>query len=76
MNFFGKGRRAEYQGMVLPSYEENFLYYVCEMIGIQRVFQKGTYVIRPRSRSTFVLPSEFLTKKQNREMPQKPRIKH
>ncbi|MBI4258745.1 MAG: hypothetical protein HY619_07305 [Thaumarchaeota archaeon] len=62
MKFFGKGRIRTFPGVLLQAYEENFFTYACEMIGIQRLWNKGSYTIHPRSRKTFVLLPSFLRK--------------
>jgi phosphatidylserine/phosphatidylglycerophosphate/cardiolipin synthase-like enzyme len=55
MIFLGLGKVATRQDAQLPMYEEFFLQYACEMIGIQRQFVHGKYTIHPRTRQSFVM---------------------
>ena len=55
MKFLGLGKVKGRPDSQLPAYEEFFLLYACEMIGIQRQFVHGKYTIHPRTRQTFVM---------------------
>ena len=55
MKFLGLGKVRNGRNAQLPAYEEFFLQYASEMIGIQRQFLHGRYTIRPRTRQSFVL---------------------
>jgi phosphatidylserine/phosphatidylglycerophosphate/cardiolipin synthase-like enzyme len=55
MRFLGLGKVKGRRDSQLPTYEEFFLQFACEMVGIQRQFVHGKYTIRPRTRQSFVM---------------------
>jgi phosphatidylserine/phosphatidylglycerophosphate/cardiolipin synthase-like enzyme len=62
MRFYGKGRRFENRSGIISPYESSFINKACEMTGIQRTREKGTIIIRPRSKNTFIKFSPFWEK--------------
>jgi phosphatidylserine/phosphatidylglycerophosphate/cardiolipin synthase-like enzyme len=55
MRFLGLGKVRNRRDSQLPAYEEFFLQYACEMVGIQRRFVHGKYTVHPRTRQSFVM---------------------